>query len=99
MSFQMTTRRLSRYLHHQGRWASFLPRPRDDRFYAASAQRDPAIPSSALLVPPTFSPYLDANEEIGLRATKSLDCLILQLCQTNQMWGGEPSKLLVAKGC
>ena len=61
----------------------FLPGPEDDHFHIASAQRDPAIPSSALLVSPTSPPYLDANEEIGLRATESPDCLSLQLCQTN----------------
>ena len=76
----------------------FLPRPADDRFHTVGAQCDPAIPSSASLVPHSSSPCLDANEEIGLQATESLDCLTLQLCQTNQMWGGEPSELLVAKG-
>ena len=75
-----------------------LPGLGDDRFHVASAQRDPIIPSSALLVPLVSSPYLDVNEGIGLQATKSPDCSTLQLCQTNKMWGGEPSELLVAKG-
>ena len=82
--------------HHD--CAFFLPKPADDCFHAAGARRDPAIPSFVLLASPTSSPCLDANEEVGLRATESPDCLTLQLCQTNQMWGGEPSKLLVAKG-
>ena len=30
--------------------------------------------------------------------TKSPDCLTLQIYQTNQMFNGEPSQLLVAKG-
>ena len=63
-----------------------LPEPGDYRFHAAGAQRDLAIPSSALLVSPTSSLYPDANEGIGLRATESLDCLTLQLGQTKQMW-------------
>ena len=75
-----------------------LPKPRDDRFHAASAQRNPAVPSSTLLVPPASSPYLDVNAKIGIRATESPDCSTFQLCQMNQMWGGEPSELLVAKG-
>ena len=90
---------LARYLTHLLRQdcAFFLPRPGDDRFNVVGAQRNPVIPSSALFIPPASSPYLDADEEIDLRATKSPDCLTLQLCQTNQMWRGEPSKLLVAK--
>ena len=39
-----------------------------------------------------------ANEGIDLQATGSSGCLTLQLCQTNQMWIGEPSELLVEKG-
>ena len=58
----------------------FLPGPEDDRFHIVGAQNDPAIPSSALLVPPASSPYLDINEEIGLQVIESLDCLTLQLC-------------------
>ena len=62
-------------------------------------RHDHAIPSSALLAPPLVSsPCLDTNEEIDLQATRSSDGLTLQLCQTNQMWKGEPSELLVAKG-
>ena len=75
-----------------------LPGPKDDRFHAVSVQHDPEIPSSALLVPPTSSPYLDANAGIVLQATESSDCSTLQLCHMNQMWGGELSELLVAKG-
>ena len=45
-----------------------------------------------------FSPCLNANKEICLRATESLDCLTLQLCQKNQMWGGETLELLVVEG-
>ena len=91
---------LTRYLAHLvcQDYVFFLPGPGDDRFHVAGAQRDLAIPSSALLVPPPSSLNLDANEEIGLRATESPDCLTLQLCQTNQMWGGESSELLVVKG-
>ena len=66
-----------------------LPRPGDGRFHSAGAQRDPAFPLSALLVPSVSSPYPDTNAGIGLRATKSSDSLTLQLFQTNQMWGGE----------
>ena len=40
----------------------FLPRPTYDRFHAADVQRNPAIPSLALLAPPVSSPCLDANE-------------------------------------
>ena len=75
-----------------------LPRPGDDQFYAASAQRDPAIPSSVLFVHPASSPNLYGNEGTGLQATESPDCSTLQLCQTNQMWGWEPSELVVVKG-
>ena len=57
-----------------------LPGPGDDRFHAAGAQRNPAAPSSALLVPPASFPYLDANAGIGPRATESPDCSTLQLC-------------------
>ena len=78
--------------------AFFLPGLGDDRFHIAGAQRDLAIPSSSLPVLPASSLYLDANEEIGLQATESPDFLTLQLCQKNQMWGGESSELLVAKG-
>ena len=74
-----------------------LPGPRDDRFHAVGAQRDPAVPSSALLVPLASSPYLVANAGIGLRVIESPDYSTLKLCQTNQMWGGESSELLVAK--
>ena len=70
--------------------AFFLSGAADDRFHAAGAQCDPTIPSSAFLVPPASSPYLDANEEIGLQVIESSDCLTLQPCQTNKMWGGEP---------
>ena len=66
----------------QGRVFS-LPRPGDDCFHAAGAQRDLAVPSSTLLVPPASSLYLDANAGIGPRATKSLDCSTLKLCQMN----------------
>ena len=78
--------------------AFFLPRPVNDRFHAANVQCDPTIPSFALLASPISSPCLDANEAINLWATGSLGFLTLQLCQTNRMWEGEPSKLLVAKG-
>ena len=76
----------------------FLPGPANDHFHAADVQHDPASPSSALLAPPVSSSCLDANERIDLQAIGSLGCLTLQLCQTNQMWKGEPSELLVAKG-
>ena len=87
---------LARLLHQD--CAFFLPRPKEDRFHATGAQHDPAIPLAALLVPPVSSPYLDANEEIGLQVIESPNFLTLQLCHTNQMWGGKPSELLVAKG-
>ena len=54
--------------------------------------------SGALLAPHVSSPCLDANEEIDLRVTGSPGCWSLQLCQMNQMWNGEPLKLLVGKG-
>ena len=78
--------------------AFFLPRPANDRFHIAVVQRDPAIPSSILPAFPVPSPCLDANKEIDLRVTGSLGCWSLQLYQTNQMWGGEPSELLMTKG-
>ena len=89
-------RYLARLLHRD--CAFFLPGSADDRFHIAGAQCDLVIPSSTFLAPPASSPCLDANEEIGLWATESPDCLTLQLRQTNLMWGGEPSELLVAKG-
>ena len=76
----------------------FLFGPINDRFHAADVQRDPAIPSSALLAPPVSSPCLDANEEINLWATGSSGCWLLQLCQTKQMWKREVSELLEAMG-
>ena len=78
--------------------ALLLPRPTGDRFHSAGAQHNPTIPLSALLTPPAFSPCLDANKGIGLWATESPSYLTLQLGQINQMWGGESSELLVAKG-
>ena len=78
--------------------AFFLPGPANDRFHAADIQRNPIIPSSALLAPPVSSPCLDTNEGIDLQATGSSGCLSSQLCQMNQMWKGESSKLLVEKG-
>ena len=78
--------------------AFFLPRPVNDRFHTTIVQRNLAIPLSILpsfLVP---SPCLDANKEIDLRVTGSLGCWSLQLCQTNRMWGGELSELLMTKG-
>ena len=39
-----------------------LPKPEHDRFHVASAQRNPAIPRFALLIPSTSSPCLYANE-------------------------------------
>ena len=45
---------------------------------------------------PVSSPCLDANKEIDLWATGSPSCWSLQLCQTKQMWKGEPSELLEA---
>ena len=87
---------LARLLHQDS--VFFLPRTTNDRFHAADVQRDPTIPSSVVLPPSVSSPCLDTNEEIDLRATGSPGCWSLNLCQTNQMWGGEPSELLVAKG-
>ena len=87
---------LARLFRHDS--VFLLPGPVNYRFPATDVQRDPAIPSSILLAPPVSSPCLDTNEEIDLRATGSSSCWSLQLCQTNHMWGGESSELLVAKG-
>ena len=84
-------------LFHQNR-AFFLSGPPNDHIHIVNAQRDLAIPSSILLALPVSSPCLDANEEIDLRVTRSPGCWSLHLCQTNQMWVGESSELLVAKG-
>ena len=54
--------------------------------------------SYVLPTPPVSSPCLDANEETYLQVTGSPGCWSLHLCQTNQMWGGEPSELLVENG-
>ena len=78
--------------------AFFLPRPVENRFHAIDVQHDSTILSSVLLAPPVSSPCLDVNEEIGLQGIGSPSCWSLLLCQTNQMWGGEPSELPVAKG-
>ena len=67
-------------------------------FPATYVQCDPTIPSFVLSAPPASSSCLDANEETNLQATGSSGCWSLHPCQTNQMWGGEPSELLVAKG-
>ena len=96
LSGALLTHYLSPFLHQDCVFS--LSGPGDNHFHAAGAQRDLAVPLSALLFPPAFPPYLDANAGIGTRPTKSPDCSTLQLCQTNQMWGGEPSELLVAKG-
>ena len=76
----------------------FPPGLANDRFHVVDVQRNPAIPSSTLLAPLVSSPCLDANEGIDLWATGSSGCLTLQLCQKNQMWKGELSELLAAKG-
>ena len=91
---------LARYLARLFRQdcAFLLPRPTDDCFHSAGAPHNLAIPLSALLTPPASSPCLDANKGIGLWATESPGHLTLQLGQMNQMWGGESSELLVAKG-
>ena len=70
--------------------AFFLPRSANDCFHATNVQRDPAIPSSVLSTHPVSSPCLNSNEEIDLQATGSPGCWSLHLCQTDQMWGGEP---------
>ena len=75
----------------------FYMGPADDRFHVADVLCDPLIPSFVLSAPPFSSLYLDTNEKIDLQAIGSLGCWSLHLCQTNQMWGGEPSELLVAK--
>ena len=85
------------HLFRQDR-AFFLLGLADDRFHTTDVQRDPAIPSPVLPAPLVSSLCLDANEEICLQATRSPSCWSLHLCQTNQMRGGEPSGLLVAKG-
>ena len=79
-------------------YAFFLSAPVNDRFLVTDAQRDLAISSSVLLALPASSLCLDANEEIDLQATRSLGCWSLHLYQANQMWVGESSELLVAKG-
>ena len=91
---------LARYLAHllHQDCVFSLPEPGDDRFQAAGAQRDPAIPSSVLLIHHVSPSYLDANVGIGLRATEAPNCSTLQPCQTNQTCRGELLELLVAKG-
>ena len=84
-------------LFHQDR-AFFLPGPTNNRFSAADVQRDPAIPLSVLPAPPVSSRCLNANEEIDIRAIGSSGCWSLHMCQTSQMWEGEPLELLAAKG-
>ena len=61
--------------------------------HATNDQHDLATPSSVLLVPPAFSPYLDTNGGIDLLEIGSLECLTLQLPQTNQMWKGESTEV------
>ena len=78
--------------------AFFLPGPANNLFSVVDVQRNPAIPSSALLAPHISSPCLDTNEGIGHRATRSPGCWSLQLCQMKHMWKGEPSELLEATG-
>ena len=78
--------------------AFFLPEPANDHFHAANVQLDPIILSSVLPAPPVSSPCLDANEKIDLQETGSPGCWSFHFCQTNQIWGGEPSELLVAEG-
>ena len=78
--------------------AFFLPGPANDRFPVVDVHINPSLPSSVLPAPPVSSLCLDTNKETNLRATGSQDCWSLHLCHTNHMWGGEPSKLLVAKG-
>ena len=92
----LLTHYLSPFLHRDHVFS--LSWPRDNHFHVAGAHRDLVVPSFSLHVPPAFAPYLDANAVIGPRATESPNCSTLQLCQTNQMWGGEPSELLMAKG-
>ena len=77
------------HLFHQDH-AFFLPGPSNDRFHSTNIQSDPVIPLFVLSTPPISSPCLDANEEIDLQATRLPSCWSLHLCQTNQMWGGEP---------
>ena len=61
------------YLSHRGHVFSLLG-PAGDRFHVVGAQRVPVIPLSISLAPPTFSPYLDANEEINIPGIGSLGC-------------------------
>ena len=78
--------------------AFFLLGPANNHFHAEDVQRDPVIPLSTLPSPLVSSPCLNANEGIDLQAIGSSDCLTLELGQTDQIWKGEPSELLVAKG-
>ena len=47
--------------------AFFLPGPVNDCFHAADVQRDPVIPSSALLAPLVSSPCLAQMKELIFR--------------------------------
>ena len=87
---------LARLFHQDS--AFLLLGPANGRFPAVNVQCDPAIPSSVLIAPPISSPCLGANEEIYLQVIGSLGCWSLHLHQKNQMWGGEPSELLVVEG-
>ena len=79
---------LDRYLaHFFGQdYAVLQPRPANGCFPTVDVWHDPAIPSSVLLAIPISSQCLDANEETDPRATRSLGCWSLHLCQTNQIW-------------
>ena len=63
-----------------------------------SVQHDFATPSSFLLVPPAFSPCLDANGGTDILLIGSPGCLTLQLLRTSQMWNGGSIELHVTKG-
>ena len=92
---EQSNAQLNHYLVYRG----FLQYgPATSHSHAASIQRNPATPASVSPTPPVSSPSPDTNGGIDLQAIRSLGCLTLQLCQTNQMWKGEPSELLVAKG-
>ena len=48
--------------------------PTSGRFLDADGQHDSAIQPYVWLIPPVLSPYLNANEGIGLLETDLLDC-------------------------
>ena len=77
---------LDRYLVHLFQDSGFfLFEPLTGHSHAASVQHDLATPSFVFLVPPIFSPALEANGGINLLAIGSSDCLTLRPPWMNQV--------------